>query len=155
MKFLRRLALPVFVLLAWPALAEIMVDEARITLGIGTRPGVMHATIMNHGNSDNSLIGASSSAFSRIELHTHEKSPDGMMRMRRVEGYDLPQNGTLELVPRGDHLMLFGFKGKVGDTVSVTLQFADGQSKRVDVKTRARQKRETHHMGRQNRHKGH
>lgn len=148
---IRKLVLPVLMLFAVPAAAGMMVSDARIMLGIGERPGVMHGIIMNHGTGDTALIGADSPAFQRIELHTHEKSADGMMRMRQVDSYDLPQHGSIELAPRGDHLMLFGFRGKIGDTVTVTLRFADGQSKTLDVPTRARQKRDHAHGAHQNR----
>lgn len=156
---LRKLALPAFMLFALPASAEMMVSNARIGLGIGDRPGVLHGTIMNHGDGDTALIGADSPAFQRIELHTHDKNADGMMRMRQVEAYDLPQHGSVKLAPHGDHLMLFGFSGQAGDMVKVTLRFADGQSKTIEVKTQARQKRGHTHGGGKNlpkaKHSGH
>ena len=144
---MRKLVLPVLMLFAVPAAAEMMVSDARIMLGIGERPGVMHGIIMNHGAADTALIGADSPAFQRIELHTHEKSPDGMMRMRQVEAFALPQHGSVKLAPRGDHLMLFGFRGKTGDVVSVTLHFADAPSTQLEVATKARKKRDNHKGG--------
>ncbi|MBT7641631.1 MAG: copper chaperone PCu(A)C [Rhodobiaceae bacterium] len=123
-----------------PAHAEIRMQNGEIKLGIGQRPGVLHGVVMNHSNSATRWIGASSSAFERIELHTHTKSNDGTMRMHPVEGYALPAMGSVRLKPAGDHLMLFGFTGKAGDTVTLRLSFADGRSLEVEAPTKARAK---------------
>ena len=56
---------------------------------------------------DDRLIAAHSDQVERIELHT-VISEGGIMQMRPVEGYDIPAGETLELAPRGNHLMVFG-----------------------------------------------
>ena len=135
------LAISIFIT---PAMAEVMMHNAQIKLGIGDRPAAMHGMIMNHGSSDKALIGAKSPAFSRIELHTHETDANGMMRMMRVDNYALPGNGTINLQPGGKHLMLFDYTGKAGDTVAVTLIFDDGDRKTISVNTKARGKHKGH-----------
>lgn len=138
-----------------PAMAEVMVSNAQIKLGIGDRPAAMHAVIMNHGDADTALIGAQSPAFSRIELHTHETDGRGMMRMMQVESYALAANGVITLKPGGDHLMLFDYAGKAGDAVDVTLIFANGTRKTVNITPKARGKHKghmNHHMGHDSRH---
>lgn len=46
------------------------------------------------------------SPFKAVELHeTVEK--DGMMAMVKVESFEIPANGSLELKPGGRHMMLF------------------------------------------------
>lgn len=138
---MRRVFLPMLALCAalTPAHAEIMVANAMIKLGIGARPAAMHGTIMNHGDAT-ALIGAESPAFHHIELHTHQTDNKGMMRMMQVPRYELAPHGTVKLAPGGDHLMLFGFRGKAGETVEVTLKFANGAAKTVTVPTKARAK---------------
>lgn len=126
----------------------VMAHHARLTLGIGQRPAVLHADIHNKTDKNLRLIAAESVSFERIELHTHEKSDDGMMRMREVDSYILPPQASLKLKPGGDHLMLFGFKGKKGDEVKVTLRFNDGSKASVTVTAQARKKHgESGHHG--------
>ncbi len=152
---MKRVFLPLLALLAalTPAQAEIMVSDAMIKLGIGDRPAAMHGTIMNHGNAATALIGAESPAFHQIELHTHQTDANGMMRMMQVPRYALAVHGAIKLAPGGDHLMLFGFAGQAGETVEVTLKFANGVAKTVSVPTMARAKRKGHANGTE--HHGH
>lgn len=148
---MKKMIWTVGLLVAWmtltPAMADMMVHKAQIKLGIGDRPAAMHGMIMNHGTTDTALIGAESPAFARIELHTHQTKADGMMRMMQVDSYALPANGTVKLKPGGDHLMLFDYAGAAGDTVAVTLIFANGARKTVSVPTKARGKHKGHHHG--------
>lgn len=120
--------------------AHISVHHARLMLGIGARPGVLHADISNRTDKDLRLIAADSPSFSRIEMHTHETMPDGMMRMTQVEHFTLDAKATLKLNPGGDHLMLFGFNGEIGDAVSIDLRFNDGSTHSVTVRATARKK---------------
>nr|MCU0883293.1 copper chaperone PCu(A)C [Hyphomonadaceae bacterium] len=80
-------------------------------------------TITNPGAPDR-LIAASTPVAASVELHTHTMA-DGMMQMRKVDGFDLPAGGTLNLASGGDHLMLFGVKSDLGadGPVPVTLTF--------------------------------
>lgn len=119
--------------------AAVMAHHASLTLGIGDRPAALHVTLMNKTTNTKRLVAAESSAFARMELHTHEKS-DGMMRMVQVDGYDVPAKGKLEMSHGGDHLMGFGFTGQAGDMVTVTLRFADGATLDFTVEAKARKK---------------
>lgn len=127
-----------------PALADIMVSDASIKLGIGARPAAMHGVIMNHGTQDTALVSAKSPSFSRIELHMHEMNEKAMTRMVKAESFALQANGRIELKPAGKHLMLFDFQGQAGETVAVTLIFANGEQKTVTVPTSARGKHKGH-----------
>lgn len=131
-------------LLSLPVRAEMMAMQPSIKLGIGDRPGVLFATIHNKGAATR-LISADSDAFARIELHTHQTGANGMMRMVQVEDFAVPANGKLALKPGGHHLMLFGFQGKHGADVAVTLRFADGRTVRVSAAPSQRDKK--HHHG--------
>lgn len=130
--------------------AQITLQDGEIKLGIGERPAVLHGVVKNQSKSATRLIGASSPAFERIELHTHTKSSEGTMRMHSVESYALPAMGSVDLKPGGHHLMLFGFTGQTGDSVDVRLSFADGRSLDIKAPTKARAKHKSNHMHKMN-----
>lgn len=85
-----------------------------------------YMTIENRGGEADRLIAAASPAAEKTELHT--MTMDGnVMRMRAVEGIDLPAGGKVALQPGGGfHVMLIGLKNplKEGDKVPLTLAFA-------------------------------
>jgi copper(I)-binding protein len=92
-----------------------------------TAPGAKVAggylLIRNQGAADR-LVGASSPAAGRVELHVHIND-NGVMKMREVPGYDVPAKGSFELKPGGAHLMFVDLKRplKEGDKVLVKLKF--------------------------------
>lgn len=144
-------ALAAYAFAAWvvllPANAGMMVSNAQIKLGIGERPAAMHGTVMNHNDEADKLIGVDSPDFERIELHTHDMDDAGLMRMRQISAYALPSHGKVTLKPGGDHLMLFGFTGKAGETVEVILRFENAAPLSVQVPTKARAKHKGHQKG--------
>ncbi|MEO5735225.1 MAG: copper chaperone PCu(A)C [Rubrivivax sp.] len=76
------------------------------------------------GTSADRLVAASSPVAKAVELHTMEM--DGsVMRMRQVQGIDVPAGATVALKPGGNHLMFMGLKQplKAGDKVPLTLRF--------------------------------
>jgi len=68
--------------------------------------GAAFFTITNHGPADR-LIAAAAPGTRLVELHTHVRDGD-VLRMRKVEAIAVPADGTAELKPGGDHVMLFG-----------------------------------------------
>lgn len=93
---------------------------ARPPLG-GQTTGVGYLVIRNTGDTADRLVGVASGATSSIELHTHAMT-DGVMRMERVDGVDIPAHGEAVFKPRGLHLMLFNF-APPGAVAPVTLTF--------------------------------
>ncbi|XBQ16774.1 MAG: copper chaperone PCu(A)C [Oceanicaulis sp.] len=65
----------------------------------------------------------------RVEMHTMAMEGD-VMRMRQVEGMDVPANGALELATGGDHLMIFGLtpEAAADGELALTFTFDDGRS---------------------------
>ena len=120
---MRMLALALL-LAATAAQAQVEVDKAWAR---ATAPGAPVAggymTIRNRGAADR-LIGASSSAASKVELHVHIKEGE-VVKMRQVQAYDVPANGTFELKPGGAHLMFVQIARpfKEGDKIPVKLRF--------------------------------
>ncbi len=82
---------------------------------------------------------------SRAELHTsdaasggghdHGAVDDGIVTMEQVEEVPIAADTTVEFSPGGNHVMLVDIARPlvVGDTFSLTLQFASGRSLEVPV----------------------
>lgn len=89
-------------------------------------------TLNNDSAKEIKLVQAHSDVAKTIELHTHTDD-GGVMRMRKIESISIPANGTTELKPGGLHIMLIGPHNpiKIGQTVKVELEFADGSKKMV------------------------
>ena len=79
---------------------------ARATIGKG-RVGAAYLEIHNASSTKDRLVGASTEAAKRAELHTHLHEA-GVMKMRPIEGIDVPAHGMAALKPGGDHVMLMG-----------------------------------------------
>lgn len=98
------------------------ISNARINPPLpGQSTGVAFMDLVNYGDEDR-LISISSSVSDRIELHTH-LNEDGVMKMRRVEGIDLPHDEPVSLKPGSYHVMMFEADLAVGDEVVLTLDF--------------------------------
>jgi len=112
-------------LIATAADAQVEIDKAWAR---ATAPGAPVAggymTIRNKGQAPDRLVGASSAAAARVELHVHIKEGE-VMKMRQVSAYDVPANGTFELKPGGAHLMFLQIARafKEGDRIPVKLKF--------------------------------
>lgn len=82
-------------------------------------------TVQNKGG-DARLVSASSPISDTVEIHTHLEE-DGVMKMRRVDGVDLPAGATIEFKPGGYHIMMFNTVLADDQTEApVTLTYADG-----------------------------
>ncbi len=93
---------------------------SRATPGAG--PGAAYFTI-HGGDTPDRLLGVSSTAAQKIEMHSMTMQGD-VMRMREVEAIDVPAHGTVKLAPGAEHLMLMGLQAplKPGDSVQLTLR---------------------------------
>ena len=81
------------------------------------------------------LVGVQTEVAGRAELH--EMAMEGQtMRMRRVDGIELPAGKPVDLASGGYHIMLMDLKRQVkeGESVELTLQVQDAAGKRQDVK---------------------
>lgn len=102
--------------------------------GQSTGGGFM--TISNGGAAADRLLGASSPAAARVEIHAMSMD-GGVMRMRPVTGgLPVPAGGALALKPGGYHLMLTGLKGplELGRLVPLTLHFERAGTVTVELK---------------------
>lgn len=86
------------------------------------------------------LLGASSPAAGRVELHSMALEA-GVMKMRPVENIALPPGKTVKLAPGGLHIMLLDLKRplKEGDKVRLTLSIRRaGATSHVSVEAEVR-----------------
>lgn len=89
---------------------------------------VGYLTLRNQGEAVERLIGGSSPAAQRVEVHTMD-IVDDVMRMRHLEdGLEVPAGEEVSLAPGGYHLMLIGLDAPLseGDLVPLTLEFEGG-----------------------------
>jgi periplasmic copper chaperone A len=94
--------------------------------------GFLHITA---GATADRLLGARSTASKVVELHTMEMDGN-VMRMRQVDGIDIPAGQTVQLKPGGLHVMFVGLNQtlKKGATIPLTLRFAKAGEVKVDMK---------------------
>lgn len=84
--------------------------------------------LTNDSDTDVTVVSAESAASSMLELHETVESESGEMVMRQIEGgFVIPADGSLDLAPGGDHIMLMDLTAPLvaGDEVTVTLTFSD------------------------------
>jgi len=83
--------------------------------------------LRNGSNQTVTLVGVSSPAFGKVELHRTEIN-DGVARMVRQERIDVPSNETFSLEPGSFHLMLMKPVKPLteGDAVQLQLQLENG-----------------------------
>ena len=84
------------------------------------------------------LISAASPAAGRVEIHTHIMEGD-VMKMRRVDAFDIEPGKARVLKPMGDHIMLMDLKEplKQGGTVKMTLTFEKAGAVDVEAPVQA------------------
>src|SRR5262249_10569808 len=86
---------------------------------------------------DAKIVAVTTPVAGTAEIH-QMSMVDNMMRMRPVDGLELPAGKTVEFKPSGYHVMLMDLKQaiKEGDTVPLTLvlQGSDGKKTNVEVK---------------------
>jgi copper(I)-binding protein len=100
----------------------------------GAGVAAAYLTIDNAGGEADRLLGASSDAAGRVEVH--ETRRDGeLMRMRKAEPLDIPARERVVFGPGGLHVMLMELKEPLrqGDTLSLTLRFEHAGEVRVQA----------------------
>lgn len=77
------------------------------------------------------LVSAQSPVAGVVEIHEMAMDKD-VMKMRQVQGLDLPAGRAVELKPGAYHMMLLDLKQQLkdGDSVPMTLVFEDEAKKR-------------------------
>ena len=115
--------------------ASIRVENAwaRATPGLAKNGGA-YFTAVNTGREADRIVGVASEMSARTELHTHLHD-NGIMRMRQVDGVDVPAGGRVTFKPGGHHIMFIGLRKpfRKGESFPVTLTFAKAGKLSVNV----------------------
>ncbi|MDW5614758.1 MULTISPECIES: copper chaperone PCu(A)C [Mycolicibacterium] len=96
-------------------------------------------TFVNTGDREAHIVGGESPAAARVEIHEVAPDAGGTMAMRPKEGgITVAPEGTQELVPGGDHLMLMDLTGPLqpGSDVALTVTFEDGSTLPIAAQVR-------------------
>ena len=138
----RLLLLPTAALLAAPLVAcgsddadtdaataegSVTVDDAWVKATEGEMTGSF-GVISNSGDTDLTVVSATTTASDRTELH-EVVMIDGEMKMQEKDGgFVVPAGGEHVLEPGADHVMVMNLQEPIaaGDSVDVTLSFDDG-----------------------------
>jgi hypothetical protein len=104
----------------------------------GQPAGGAYFSVQNRGSQPDRLVSASADVSRSVELHQMRMEGD-VMRMRQLDGIDIPPNGTVTLAPGGMHVMLLGLKAPLvaGDKFPMTLTFRDAGDVKVEVAVEA------------------
>lgn len=108
---------------------------ARPTAG---KVGGAFLSIANTGTQPDRLLGGSTTAADKVELHQTIRDGD-VMRMRPVESLAVAPGAPVALKPGGLHIMLIGLKAplKVGDRIPLTLRFERAGEVQVELMVQA------------------
>ncbi|HEX5766752.1 MAG TPA: copper chaperone PCu(A)C [Burkholderiales bacterium] len=71
----------------------------------GAKLGVAYMEIRNRGPQAERLIAASTPLARSVEMHVTQRDGE-VMKMRQVQGFDIPARERITLRPGGSHLML-------------------------------------------------
>ncbi len=134
-----RYGLSLLLLAALPAWAQVTVEQpwSRATPP-GAKIGVGFLRLKNAGAAAERVVGASTPAAARVEMHVTTRDGD-VMKMRQVESFDIPAGGSFELKPGGAHLMLMGLRRPLakGERVPLTLKLQSGGTLEIELNVAA------------------
>jgi copper(I)-binding protein len=92
------------------------------------------AYVSMESTSGDKLTGVSTPVAQKADIHSMTMD-NGVMKMRQVDGVDLPPGQKVTLKPGGYHIMLTGLAKplEVGQSFPLTLDFANAGAKQVTV----------------------
>lgn len=104
----------------------------------GAQAGAVFATLRGGAEGDR-LVGAACAVADTVELHTHVRDADGVMRMRPVDAIPVPAGGAAVLRPGAEHVMLIGLRRALveGERLPLELTFARAGRREVLVQVGA------------------
>lgn len=114
---------------------NIMIENAWAMPAVDTsKPGAVMLTITNKGGEADSLVSVETSVAGMAQVH-NSKEKGGKMRMRRMQGMEVPGGKSVTLVHNGTHIMLMNLNGplEAGQSIKVTLTFEKAGKMEIDV----------------------
>lgn len=117
---------------------HITATHAWIRLLPGDLPAGGYVTLNNSDTAAATLVGVHSTAYASAMLHQSTQQADGMSHMAMIDHLTIPAHGSVSLSPSSYHVMLEHAPHplKVGDSVGITLSFADGSQLPVNFLVR-------------------
>ena len=102
---------------------------------LGAKNGAAYMTLINHGSSDDLLIGVSSPVAGAAQVHGMSLQ-NGVMMMRPAPAIDVKAGETVSLDPDGFHVMLLDLKQPLveGHSFPLTLFFKNSGRLQVSAK---------------------
>lgn len=94
--------------------------------------GAVFMKISTNAETEDRLIGAESPDAETVEIHGHTMDGD-VMRMRPVEGVDIPATGEAILAPGGFHIMLIGLKAPLFEETVIPLTLIFEKAGKVEI----------------------
>ena len=118
--------------------ASVTVSEAYIVKPTPGRDVAGGGLTLTVNGAPIALVGADTDIADTVELHTMSME-DGVMRMRKVEQFDVAEDAPLVLESGGAHLMLFGVSPdiEIGETVDLVLTLIDSEGTESTLTTEA------------------
>lgn len=120
--------------ISFSSLANIILVDGHVRAMPPSVPNsAAYFTLMNHGPSVN-LIGVEVAFAREAQLHTVLEE-GGMVKMRQVPSFEIPEHGTLTLGESSDHVMLLGLNKPLvsGDSLKLILKFDDGSQLPINL----------------------
>ena len=101
--------------------------------------GAGYGTIANGEDKADVLLGGSSDAAERVELHETSINAEGVASMKKVDTAEIAPGKSIELKPGGMHLMFIGLKAplKEGETLKAKLKFKNAGDVDVEFPVKA------------------
>ncbi|GGC92709.1 copper chaperone PCu(A)C [Vreelandella lutescens] len=101
----------------------------------GAGAGGGFVTLTNHGEGDDTLVGATSPLTERVEIHTMEMDGDVMRMAQLTGGIEIPAGESVTLAPGGLHLMFMELGSPIveGEPVPVTLEFQHAEPIEIEL----------------------
>jgi hypothetical protein len=98
----------------------------------GAKNGAVYATVINSGNSDDSLIGAATPVGGQVQFHSVVEE-NGVSRMRELPAVEVRPGAKVTFGPGGMHIMVVGLKEplKEGQSFPMTMTFE--KAGKIDV----------------------
>ena len=112
----------------------------------GAKVAAAYLEIRNSGGTPDRVVGASTPAAERVELHVMTVS-DGVMKMRERTDFEVPARQRLVLQPGGSHLMIVGLRKPFakGDRIPLTLRFERAGEVTIELEVQPADSRRPHH----------
>lgn len=111
---------------------SLVVQGAKAQVG-PTGVGAVYFELHNPNAHADRLLRVESASAARVELH-EVRHEDGVAKMlHHPEGFDVPADGALELVPGGRHLMLFDVAPDAKVPIDLVLHFSKAPPLQVSV----------------------